>query len=289
MARNQFDVLKGEFQNECKIINSIYEYEGYIGNEKGAIISELSEKEILEKYKPFVQEYIPFFILPPMYGEVRQQFRRNENKHYMRMVRGHFYPLEEDLEEHHPEIAIEDCAAQIFAQEQNRELWIAIDSLNEKQRKRFIAYYFEGKAYREIADEEGVDHKTINHSVEIALEKLRIPLEVELTEYIGFVDSEYLLRKINIGLKKALGLWVDKPQKQKGDIRCLCSKCLEDYKSNPSYIVRRLDPCAKEKCKCDKCLNMGYDYLIYDKRISRGNAYGRYKYYKVVCACLRSF
>ena len=66
------------------------------------------------------------------------------------MVRGHFYSLEEDLEEHHPEIAVEDCIDQIFAQEQSRELWEAINSLNEKQRKRLIAYYFEGKTYREI-------------------------------------------------------------------------------------------------------------------------------------------
>ena len=67
----------------------------------------------------------------------------------------------------------------------------------------------------------------------VMLEQLKTVNQAELTEYIGFVDSEYLLRKVNIGLKKALGLWVDRPQKQKGDIRCLCSKCLEDYKSNP--------------------------------------------------------
>ena len=102
----------------------------------------------------------------------------------------------------------------------------------------------------------------------VMLEQLKTVNQTELTEYIGFVDSEYLLRKINFGLKKALGLWIDKPQKQKGDIRCLCSKCLDDYKSNPGYIVRRLDPFAKEKRKCDKCLNM-YDYLIYDKSISK--------------------
>lgn len=177
MAKSQFDVLKEDFQNECKVINLKYEYEGYNDKKQWAIISELSEEEILEKYKPIVQEYIPFLVLPPIYGEVRQQFRRNENKHYMRMLRGHFYSLEEDLEEHHPEIAVEDCAVQLFAQEQSRELWEAINSLNEKQRKRLIAYYFEGKTYREIADDEGVDHKAIIRSVEIALKNLRIFLE----------------------------------------------------------------------------------------------------------------
>ena len=177
MTKSQLDVLKEEFQNECKVINLKYEYEGYNGKEQWAIISELTEKEILEKYKPFVQDYIPFLVLPLIYGEVRQQFRRNENKHYMRMVRGHFYSLEDDLEEHHPEAAVEDCAVQIFAQEQSRELWKAINSLNNIQKKRLIAYYFEGKTYREIADEEGVDHKAVVRSVAIALKNLRIFLE----------------------------------------------------------------------------------------------------------------
>lgn len=95
----------------------------------------------------------------------------------MRMARGHIYSLEEDLEEHHPEAAVEDCATQVFAKEQSGELWEAINSLNDIQRKRLIAYYFEGKTYREIADEEGVDHKAIVRSVAIALKNLRIFLE----------------------------------------------------------------------------------------------------------------
>ena len=86
MSKDKLDVLKEAFQNECKVINLKYEYEEYSGKEQWAVISELTEEEILEKYKPLVQEYIPFLVLPPMYGEVRQQFRRNENKHYMRTV-----------------------------------------------------------------------------------------------------------------------------------------------------------------------------------------------------------
>lgn len=103
----------------------------------------------------------------------------------------------------------------------------------------------------------------------VMLEQLKTVNQSELVEYIGFVDSEYLLRKVNYGLKKALGLWVDKPQKHKGDVRCLCGKCLEDYKSNPDYIVKRLDPFAKVKQKCDKCQNDGYDYIVLDTSRNR--------------------
>lgn len=96
-------------------------------------------------------------------------------------------------------------------------------------------------------------------------EQLKTVNQSELVEYIGFVDSEYLLYKINCSLKKTLGLWVEKPQKQKGDIRCLCPACLQAYKNTRNYIIRRLDPMAIKRKKCDKCGNMGWNYIIYDK------------------------
>lgn len=102
----------------------------------------------------------------------------------------------------------------------------------------------------------------------VMLEQLKTVNQSELVEYIGFVDNEYLLRKVNHGLKKALGLWVDKPQKHKGDIRCLCPACLQAYKKTQNYIVRRLDPLASKREKCDKCDNMGWDYIIYERRTS---------------------
>lgn len=99
----------------------------------------------------------------------------------------------------------------------------------------------------------------------VMLEQLKTVNQSDLKKRIGAVNSEYLLRKINIGLKKALGLWVDKPRKKKSDIRCLCSNCVGDYISNPNFIVKRLDPFAKEKDQCDKCPSTGYDYIIVDR------------------------
>lgn len=44
----------------------------------------------------------------------------------------------------------------------------------------------------------------------VMLEQLKTVNQAELTEYIGFVDSEYLLRKVNIGLKRHLACgWID--------------------------------------------------------------------------------
>lgn len=99
----------------------------------------------------------------------------------------------------------------------------------------------------------------------VMLEQLKTVNQSDLTEYIGLIDNEQLLRKINNGLKSAFGLWTKNPRR-KGEIRCLCSRCLEDYKSNPDYIVRRFDPFAKEKEKCDKCHRMGFEYIVREKQ-----------------------
>ena len=69
-------------------------------------------------------------------------------------------------------------------------------------------------------------------------------------------------------MKKTFGLWVYKPE-GKENIRCLCPKCLNDYIHNPDYIVRRLDPFAKRKDRCDKCDGDGWDYVVTDRYSSK--------------------
>ena len=99
----------------------------------------------------------------------------------------------------------------------------------------------------------------------VMLEQLKTVNQSDLIEYIGKIDDEHYMKKINIGIKKAMGLWVDNPYRKPSDIRCLCVKCLEDYKSSPNYIVKRLDPFARVKEKCDKCEGYGYDYLVIER------------------------
>ena len=82
------------------------------------------------------------------------------------------------------------------------------------------------------------------------------------------VDDDKLFRQINATLKKTFGLWVYKPE-GKENIRCLCPKCLNDYIHNPDYIVRRLDPFAKRKDRCDKCDGDGWDYVVTDRYSSK--------------------
>lgn len=101
----------------------------------------------------------------------------------------------------------------------------------------------------------------------ILLEQVQTVKKDELKEYIGTVDDYQIIRQINTTLKKTFGLWYYKQEKQE-NIRCLCPKCLSGYIQSPDYIVRRLDPFAKVKEKCDKCESYGWDYVVIDRHYS---------------------
>lgn len=103
----------------------------------------------------------------------------------------------------------------------------------------------------------------------VLLEQISTVNKSQLTDYVGFVEDEHIWRKINIALKKTFGLWLYNRERT-GDIRCLCPCCLQAYKDDPNYIVKRLDPLAGAKDKCDKCESMGWDYIVYDKRTALG-------------------
>ena len=75
------------FVKDCKLINLKYEYNGYIGAERWAIITELSVKELWEKYPLVIERYSPFVHLSIAQGEVIDDTNRNEDKYAKRSSR----------------------------------------------------------------------------------------------------------------------------------------------------------------------------------------------------------
>ena len=75
------------FVKDCKLINLKYEYNGYTGDEKWAIITELSVKELWEKYYLVIERYSPFVHLSIAQGEVIDDANRNEDKYAKRSSR----------------------------------------------------------------------------------------------------------------------------------------------------------------------------------------------------------
>ena len=166
------------FAEECKVIDLKYEYRGYTGEERYAIVSELSEKELKEKYPEIIQKYIPFVLLSVAQGAVIDDFNRNEKKHQMRQTRcGEAFGYEEGITEAiHSELFAEDYL-EVIAQWETREEEIrllnrALSTLAIKQRERVLKFYH-NKTTRDIAEEEGVHHSAIDKSIRKAIHSLR--------------------------------------------------------------------------------------------------------------------
>lgn len=65
------------FAQDCKLINLRYEYSGFTGMEKWAIITELSEEALWDKYPDVISRYTPFILLAMAQGEVISESHRN--------------------------------------------------------------------------------------------------------------------------------------------------------------------------------------------------------------------
>lgn len=95
----------------------------------------------------------------------------------------------------------------------------------------------------------------------VLLEQVACVNQSDLQKFIGKIDDRVMKGYIRNGIKKTFGLW-DYTPPSSADIRCFCPKCLQEYIHSNRYIVRRLDPFASAKDKCDKCDSMGFDYIL---------------------------
>ena len=74
------------FANDCKLINLRYEYHGYTGTEKWAIVTELAEEELWVKYPDVIRRYTPFILLSMAQGEVITEYQNYEARERMRRL-----------------------------------------------------------------------------------------------------------------------------------------------------------------------------------------------------------
>lgn len=166
--------LDEQFKNECEVISLKYEYPGYMGTEQWAIITDLSEAELDEKYAEQIAPYKPFILLSASFGNIRDDYRRNEKKHEMRAIRS-IVPFDFDenlLAVHHHELIV-DSFAENLCEEKCEKVRNALSSLKPLQKQRVIKYFFDSKSTYEIAEEEGCSHQAVCKSIGAALQKLK--------------------------------------------------------------------------------------------------------------------
>ena len=127
------------FANDCKLINLRYEYHGYTGSEKWAIVTELAEEELWGKYPDIIRRYTPFILLSMAQGEVITEYQNYEARERMRrLLFGHAFDINDgEFEVHHPELAVDtDPIEEIMLKDNIKRLREVLCYLSETQKRR---------------------------------------------------------------------------------------------------------------------------------------------------------
>lgn len=164
------------FAQDCKLINLRYEYSGFTGTEKWAIVTELSEEALWDKYPDIISRYMPFILLSMAQGEVISESHRNDDKYEKRSKRTiDMYGYEDDVfEQFHPKsitpfIDPFDKAEEEQIEEEKerlRQLELskvrqALSMLQPVQRERLLKSVLLGISSRKIAKEEGINYSSV--------------------------------------------------------------------------------------------------------------------------------
>ena len=176
------------FAKDCKLINLRYEYTNYTGKEKWAVVTELTEKELLKKYPDIIKRYTPFVLLSMAQGEVINESDRNDDKYEKRAKRTlDVYGYEDDIsEQFHRELIT--TFADSFEQAEEEQLEIEKEQLRRMeivkvrkvlemmkpiQKERLCKVVLMGLSSRKIAQEEGVNYSAVDKSIAAAIKNFK--------------------------------------------------------------------------------------------------------------------
>ena len=161
------------FRKEVKVITLRYEYPGYQGEEKYALITSLSKEELFDRYGSFIQRFVPFILLDLNQGEAIYTAHRNDDKFRKRLSRGDQIYLEEITESVYGLYLEDDFIRKQNEKEKIIYLYWAIDQLTPVQKRRIVDYYINEMKLKDIAEKENVSIGAIQSSLNAALMKLR--------------------------------------------------------------------------------------------------------------------
>lgn len=155
--------INSTFIKDCNVINLAKEYEGYTGEEKYAIVTELSEEELNRRYKDELKKYSPFVILSQEMYAVILESNRNDEREHKRAYRCHDAFAIDD--ERAPLDANSDPA--IIAESDNTYNHIIKEmmKLPGRQGQRLYQHTVLGLSVDEIADAEGVTAASVYESL----------------------------------------------------------------------------------------------------------------------------
>ncbi len=169
---------KMEENKEYELVNLEIEYPGIQGGVKWAVITDLPEELIKERYEEELKKYWPYIVLPVEQGAAFKDFHRNEHKHEMRSIRHH------DALDFQDEIPFVQGYGNLVGRKSKAKLEeegivdhvllkYALAQLSDKQRRRCYMYFFCDMGEEEIARIEGVSHQAVHDTLSSAVRLLR--------------------------------------------------------------------------------------------------------------------
>ena len=175
MKDNNAYINNNSYEKDYIVIDLRYEYPNYIGKESWAIITDMTEAELVNKYPDKIKKYVPYIILPTTFFDARNDYLKNENKHRMRQTRNvDVWGYDEELVfNNHPELIENSLETDVDKIIDAQNLRKAISNLKPKQRERLIKYFFYGISTRRIAEQEGISYSAVDKTIAGALKKLR--------------------------------------------------------------------------------------------------------------------
>ncbi len=149
--------------NDYKVIKLAKEYDNYTGEEKYAIITDLSEEELNLRYKDELEKYRPFVILSQEMYSVILESNRNDEREHKRAYRCH------------DAFAIDDERAALEANSDPAIIAESDDTYNHiinemmklpgRQGQRLYQHYVLGFSIDEIAASEGITAASVYESL----------------------------------------------------------------------------------------------------------------------------
>lgn len=152
----------------CEIYDISKEYD-MPDNSVMVIVSELNQNNLFTAL-PELKIYKDRIMLTEEWNEfleINASYRRNENKFYMREVRqSQKSEISSSLYNQYDDIS------SIFENDELKErIDYALSFLKEQPKRRFLKHYSERFTYRQIADEENRNIKTVYDSIQTAKKK----------------------------------------------------------------------------------------------------------------------
>ena len=165
---------------DYELISLEVEYPGIQGGCRWAVVTDLSNDELFQKYGEELAMYKPLLLITKEQAEAFKEYHRNDKKHEMRELRCHDprgYLEGFEWSQHAVNIIssgleMDDVLNAVY-------LKFAFQQLSRIQQLRVELYFFLELTEEEIAKLEGVSHQAVHKSIAEAIKAMRYMLDLD--------------------------------------------------------------------------------------------------------------